>query len=133
MGADSVLYKAMGNGFLFLIRFEKRFRKIRRQRHSFMEKKIAEMDKQFQEMTENASTWFESIGVEEHTTKVRSFSNGDRLDDHLYREIYDVNSLKVNGYHRLKAGVQKWSASVEREAEKEDEDTHIRGCPRICL
>jgi hypothetical protein len=83
-------------------------------------------------MTENASTWFESIGVEEHTTKVRSFSHGDRLDDHLFREIYDVNSPKVNGYHPLKAGVQKWSASVEREAEeaaddaREEEDVRVQ-------
>jgi hypothetical protein len=115
VGADSVLYKAMGNGFLFLIRFEKKDKKRGGQRHSFMENKIAEMDKLLQGPMENTSTWFESIGVEEHETKVRSFSKEGRLDDHLYREIYDVHSLKVNGHHRVKAGVQKWkwSASVK--------------------
>jgi hypothetical protein len=110
--ADSILYKAMGNGFLFLIRFEKKDKKRGGQRHSFMERKIQKMDKQLQGPMVNASTWFESIGEEEHETKVRSFSLQGRLDDHLFREIYDVELTKVNGDYPLKAGVQKWSASL---------------------
>jgi hypothetical protein len=117
--AESIFFKkaATGEEHIYVLK-----RAESRKTHLHMEQKIAELDKGLMTVSGGDSTWFVSIGEEAHMNKVKSFGRGEIKNDYLFREIFDVDSRKVNGEYPLKAGVQKWSASLEREAEEEEED-----------
>jgi uncharacterized small protein (DUF1192 family) len=90
-----------------------------KKKHAYVERRLAELDECLKMVSGNAdSTWFVSIGEEEHMNKARSFGRGEIRRDHLFKEIFDVDLPKVNGDYPLKAGVLKWSPSLEQEADE---------------
>jgi hypothetical protein len=102
-----------------------KFNALNQKRHSQVEARISKVDDGLRSIAGSASTWFESIGEDERSCKVRSFGVGERLQDHLFRTIFDVESPKVGGEYQTHSGVKKWSPDLQREANEAKESMRL--------
>jgi hypothetical protein len=109
--SDYILYKKYGSGYLIVLRYSSSSEK----RHSAVDQFIASLDKTW--MGASGATSFVSVS-DVGSGKVKSFSGRDRLNDYLFREIFDVRrGSDARGDFELLSGVKRWDMSIQREEE----------------
>jgi hypothetical protein len=108
---DIVYSKPFENGTLFVLRY------LKSKKHSTIDNLIKSLDGTLRSM--NSSAPFKSVS-DVFSGKVKSFSGNDRLDDPLFREIFDISLEKrVEGELGLRENVKVWPDTGE---EDEGED-----------
>jgi hypothetical protein len=111
--ADVIYYKKYGTGYLFVLKYFGGNEK----RHSTVENSLLALDKDWMERRGSGATAFVSVS-DVGSGKVRSFSGKDRINDYLYREIFDVMKPKQNKEYVLREGVKTWSLAINEEEER---------------
>ena len=114
--ADNIYYKKYGTGFLVLLRYT--YSKTEKM-HSTVDNWLSELDNELKRVNGSSATSFVSVS-DVGSCKVRSFSGNDRINDYLFREIFDTSRLRRNGNDDecLRDGVMKWNSAVQGEGER---------------
>ena len=114
--ADNIYYKKYGTGFLVLLRYTS---SKNEKMHSTVDNWLSELDNELKRVNGSSATSFVSVS-DVGSCKVRSFSGNDRINDYLFREIFDTSRLKRNGKDDecLRDGVMKWNSAVQGEGER---------------
>jgi len=110
--ADFLYCKQMADGYAYVLHYTSTQKKL-----SYVEKRIDDLDNDLKARHNLRGTSFHSI-TSEGSCKVLSFGVEERVNNPLYREIFNVSLPKVLGFYPLQDGAKRVSLRSLEEADR---------------
>ena len=110
--ADSIFFKEYGTGHLYALKYVRGHQC----KTSLVEARIESLDNRLKASSGTESTWFASLldGYGD-SKKVKSFSGDERVDDYLFRQIFNVNATRVRNEYPVFDNVTYWDLTMKQQ------------------